>query len=114
MVCSLKREFTEHHSAAESPLVTVLPRLQKGKLLRAWMNFLQDQSLEIHRKDRYGRSQLGVLKTRANVGEISALTFLSAALHPAMFADDLAKVGLGQRQPQSVPAVMIQNRKDGF
>jgi hypothetical protein len=81
-------------SAKDCPHVQVLPRLQKGKLLRAWMSLLQDQSLEIFCTERYGFPQLGVRTSRTIIGGISALTFLNAALHPSLFVDDLAEVGL--------------------
>jgi hypothetical protein len=81
-------------SAESCPHVQILPRLQKGKLLRAWMSLLHDQSLEIFRTERYGFPQLGVRTSRTIFGGISALTFLNAALHPALFVDDLAEVGL--------------------
>ena len=77
-----------------APHVQILPRLQKGKLLRAWMSLLHDQSLEIYRTERYGFPQLGVRTSRTIFGGISALTFLNDALHPALFVDDLAEVGL--------------------
>jgi hypothetical protein len=87
-------ELANGFSAERCPHVRVVPRLQKSKLLRAWTSLLQDQSLEIYLTERYGYPQLGVRTTRAIVGEISTLTFLNAALHPAIFADDLADIGL--------------------
>jgi hypothetical protein len=93
-----KRGHTEriadHLSPEACSHVQILPRLQKGKLLRAWMSLLQDQSLQVYRTERYGFPQLGVRTSRTNFGGISALTFRNAALHPALFVDDVAEVGL--------------------
>jgi hypothetical protein len=79
--------------AESCPHVQVVPRLQKGRLLRAWISLLQNQSLEVYRTERYGFPQLGVRASRTIVSGISALTFLNATLHPALFLEISPRLG---------------------
>jgi hypothetical protein len=72
----------------------VLPRLQRGKLLRAWSDFLKDTSLVIKRTDRYGAPQLAIWARRPVSGIISALSFVIASLHSSVRSGNLAAVGL--------------------
>lgn len=82
------------YSAENCDHVALLPRLQKGKLLRAWTQFLDDPSLVIKRTDRYGDPQLAVWTQRPVTNILTALSFVIAALHPSVRSEKTTAVGL--------------------